>query len=243
MSRITRFDPSEFTSQVGGDVKDFSPKDYMDGKESRRMDLFALFAVVSALQAVEDAGLKNGGYDPERLGVIIGNGIGGIETLETNFKKLFARGPKSIHPLTTPMMIANIAGANIAIKLNAQGPCHTVITACASATDAIGDGYRWIKQDGADIIVAGGTEGALTPMGLASFCVLQAVSTRRNNEPDKASRPFDKERDGFILAEGAGVLVLEELEHAKKRGAQIYAEVAGYGVSCDANHLTAPHPE
>jgi 3-oxoacyl-[acyl-carrier-protein] synthase II len=175
--------------------------------------------------------------------VILGNGIGGIETLGDNFKKLFDRGPKAIHPLCSPMMIGNIAAGNIAIKLNLQGPCHTVVTACASGTDAIGDALRWIREGKVDLMLAGGTEAAVSPLGLASFCVLQAVSTRFNDSPEKASRPFDTARDGFVMGEGAGILVLEELEHARKRGARIYAEVAGYGATCDANHLTAPHPE
>ena len=207
------------------------------------MDRFSVYAVVSAIQAMQDAGLKEGSFDPERCGVILGNGIGGIETLGDNFKKLFDRGPKAIHPLCSPMMIANIAPGNIAIKLNLQGPCLTVVTACASGTDAIGDAMRLIREGRVDLMLAGGTEATVTPLGLASFCVLQAVSTKFNDTPEKASRPFDAARDGFVMGEGAGILVLEELEHARKRGARIYAEVAGYGCTCDANHLTAPHPE
>jgi 3-oxoacyl-[acyl-carrier-protein] synthase II len=192
---------------------------------------------------MQDAGLKEGGFDPERIGVILGNGIGGIEVLGDNFKKLFDRGPKAIHPLCAPMMITNIAAGNVAIKLNLLGPCLTVVTACASGTDAIGDALRWIREGTVDLMLGGGTEAAITPLGLASFCVLQAVSTKYNDAPEKASRPFDAGRDGFIMSEGAGIVVLEELEHARERGARIYAELAGYGCTCDANHLTAPHPE
>jgi 3-oxoacyl-[acyl-carrier-protein] synthase II len=243
IGKVTRFDASQHTSQVVGEVKDLNPGEFFDAKEARRMDRFSVYSVASSIQALQDAGLKEGGFDPERFGVILGNGIGGIETLGDNFKKMFDRGPKAIHPLCSPMMIANIAAGNIAIKLNLQGPCHTVVTACASATDAIGDALRWIREGKVDLMLAGGTEAAITPLGLASFCVLQAVSTKFNDNPEKASRPFDTARDGFVMGEGAGILVLEELEHAKKRGARIYAEVAGYGATCDANHLTAPHPE
>jgi 3-oxoacyl-[acyl-carrier-protein] synthase II len=243
ITRITRFDPSEHSSHVGGEVKDLHPGDFFDNKEARRMDKFSVYAVVSALQAAQDAGLKDGAVDPERMGVILGNGIGGIETLGDNFKKLFDRGPKAVHPLLAPMMIANIASANVAIKLNAQGPCLTNVTACASGTDSIGMAMHWIRRGAMDVMAAGGSEACMTPLGLSSFTVLQAVSTKFNDRPEMASRPFDVDRDGFVMSEGAGVLILEELEHAKKRGAPIYAEVAGYGAACDANHLTAPHPE
>jgi 3-oxoacyl-[acyl-carrier-protein] synthase II len=243
IGKVTRFDASQHSSQVVGEVKDFNPGEFFDAKEARRMDRFSVYAVAAAIQAMQDAGLKDGSFDPERIGVILGNGIGGIEVLSENFKKLLERGPKAIHPLCTPMMIINIAAGNIAIKLNLQGPCITVATACASGTDAIGDALRWIREGRVDLMMAGGTEAAITPLGLASFCVLQAVSTKFNDTPEKASRPFDAARDGFVMGEGAGLLIMEELEHAKKRGAKIYAEVAGYGCTCDANHLTAPHPE
>ena len=243
IGKVTRFDASQHSSQVVGEVKDFNPGEFFDAKEARRMDRFSVYAVAAAIQAMQDAGLKDGSFDPERIGVILGNGIGGIEVLSENFKKMLERGPKAIHPLCTPMMIINIAAGNIAIKLNLQGPCITVATACASGTDAIGDALRWIREGRVDLMMAGGTEAAITPLGLASFCVLQAVSTKFNDTPEKASRPFDAARDGFVMGEGAGLLILEELEHAKKRGAKIYAEVAGYGCTCDANHLTAPHPE
>jgi 3-oxoacyl-[acyl-carrier-protein] synthase II len=243
IGKVTRFDASQHSSQVVGEVKDFNPGEFFDAKEARRMDRFSVYAVASAIQAMQDAGLKEGSFDPERAGVILGNGIGGIEVLGDNFKKMFDRGPKAIHPLCSPMMIANIAPGNVAIKLNLQGPSITVVTACASGTDAIGDSLRWIREGKVDLMLAGGTEATIVPLGLASFCVLQAVSTKYNDTPEKASRPFDAGRDGFVMSEGAGILVLEELEHARKRGARIYAELAGYGCTCDANHLTAPHPE
>ena len=243
ITRITRFDPSQHTSQVAGEVRDFNPGDFFDAKDARRMDRFTVYAMAAGVQAWQDAGIKEGDVDPDKAGIVLGNGIGGIEVLGDAFKKMAERGPKAIHPLLAPMMIINEAPGNLAIKLNLQGPCHAVVTACASGTDAIGEALRWIKEGKADLMLSGGTEAALTPLGLASFTVLQAVSTHYNDQPEKASRPFDKGRDGFIMAEGAGVLVLEELEHAKRRGAHIYAEVAGYGATCDATHLTAPHPE
>jgi 3-oxoacyl-[acyl-carrier-protein] synthase II len=243
IGKVTRFDASQHSSQVVGEVKDLNPGEFFDAKEARRMDRFSVYAVIAAIQALQDAGLKVGDFDPERAGVILGNGIGGIEVLGDNFKKMFDRGPKAIHPLCSPMMIANIAPGNVAIKLNLQGPSITVVTACASGTDAIGDSLRWIREGKVDLMLAGGTEATIVPLGLASFCVLQAVSTKYNDTPEKASRPFDADRDGFVMSEGAGILLLEELEHARKRGARIYAELAGYGCTCDANHLTAPHPE
>ena len=243
IERITRFDPSEHPSQVAGEVKDFNPGDFFDSKEARRMDRFTVYAVAAALQAHEDCGLKDGDIDPDRIGVVLGNGIGGIEVLGNNFEKYFNRGIKAVHPLLAPMMISNIAPANVAIKLNLQGPCHAVVTACASGTDAIGEALSWVRRGRADMMMAGGTEAALTPLGLASFTAIQAVSTKYNDKPEKASRPFDAGRDGFVMSEGSGIVVLEELEHAKKRGAKIYAELLGYGATCDANHLTAPHPE
>jgi 3-oxoacyl-[acyl-carrier-protein] synthase II len=243
ITRVTRFDPAEYTSQVAGEVKDFSSDDYIEKKEARRMDPFTVYAMVSALQAAEDAGIGNGDVESTRFGVVIGNGIGGLDMLTESVRKLYDRGPKAVYPLLAAAMIPNIAGGYIAIRFNAQGPCHTVVTACSSGTDGIGMAYRWIKSGMADVMIAGGTEAAMTPLGLAAFCAIKALATRYNDSPEKASRPFDAERDGFVLGEGAGILVLEELEHARARGAGIYAEVGGYGVSCDANHLTAPHPQ
>jgi 3-oxoacyl-[acyl-carrier-protein] synthase II len=243
IGKITRFDVTDFSSKVAGQVKDFSPEKILDSKEVRRMDRFTQYAMVSALEALADAGIKPGDGDPERMGVILGNGIGGIETLETAFGKLHEKGPRAVHPLLIPMMIINEAAGNIAIRVQALGPCFCVVTACASSNDAMGDAFRLIREGTVDVMIAGGTEAPLTPLGLAGFCQLQAVSTKRNDRPEAASRPFDKDRDGFVMAEGSGILILEEWEHAKARGARIYAEMLGYGASCDANHLTAPHPE
>ncbi len=242
IGKLTRFDTDGYSSKLAGEVKDFVPEKTLEAKEARRMDRFTQYAMVSALEAMESASLKPGEADPERFGVIIGNGIGGIETLEAQCRRIMEKGPKSVHPLFVPMMISNEAPGNIAIRLKAFGPCRCVVTACASSNDALGDAWRLIREGTADVMLAGGTEAPLTGLGFSGFCSLQAVSTR-NDEPDKASRPFDKDRDGFVMAEGAGVLVLEELEHARKRGARILAELAGYGATCDANHLTAPHPE
>jgi len=242
VGKLTRFDTEGYSSKIAGEVKDFVPEKILEGKEARRMDRFTQFAMVSALEAMKSAGLEVGQTDPERFGVVLGNGIGGIETLESQCRRIFERGPKSVHPLFVPMMIANEAPGNIAIRLKAFGPCRCIVTACASSNDAIGDAWRLIRDGNADVMLAGGTEAPITGLGFSGFCSLQAVSTR-NDEPERASRPFDRDRDGFVMAEGAGVLVLEELEHAKNRGARILAELAGYGATCDANHLTAPHPE
>lgn len=243
IGNITKFDTADYTSKVAGEIRDFSPENYLDKREARRMDSFTLYGMVAALEGMDDAGLKIGEYDPERIGIILGNGIGGIETLTTAFKRLYNKGPMTIHPLTVPKMISNIAPANIAIKIQALGPNYTVVSACSSGTDAIGQAYRWIRSGESDIMVAGGSEAAITPIGVAGFCILQALSTKFNDIPDKACRPFDKDRDGFVIAEGAGILIIEELEHAKKRGAKIYAELGGEGITSDAYHLTAPHPE
>ncbi len=239
---LDRFNTTDFSSRVAGEVRDFTPDKILESKESRRMDRFTQFAMVASVEAMADAGLAPGAAEPEKFGVILGNGIGGIETLEAQFKRVHDKGPKAIHPLFVPMMISNEAAANVAIKFKAFGPCSVVVTACASSNDALGQAWRLIQEGIADVMIAGGTEAPLTPLGFAGFCQLQAV-TLRNDDPAHACRPFDKDRDGFIMSEGSGVLVLEEREHAKRRGAKIYAELAGYGATCDANHLTAPHPE
>ena len=242
IGKLTRFESNGYSSKVAGEVKDFVPERVLESKEARRMDRFTQFAMVSSIEAMADAKLAVGDTDPERFGIILGNGIGGIETLEAQCRRIIERGPKSVHPLFVPMMIANEAPGNVAIRLQAFGPCRCVVTACASSNDALGDAWRLIREGAVDVMLAGGTEAPLTGLGFSGFCSLQAVSTR-NDEPDKASRPFDRDRDGFIMAEGAGILVLEELDHARKRGARIFAEMVGYGATCDANHLTAPHPE
>ena len=240
---ITRFDASDFGARIAGEIPDFSTSGVLEPRDARRMDIFSRYAIVAAAQALDDAGLGAGGFDPDRTGVLLGVGFGGLDTLEGEFAHLFQRGPRGVHPLLVPKMISNIAAGHIAIRINARGPSYTVVSACASANDAIGEAYRWIKDGATDVILGGGTEAPVTPLSVAGFSALKAVSTRYNDAPQQASRPFDGRRDGFVIGEGAGVLVMEELEHAKQRGARIYAELAGYGATCDANHLTAPHPE
>ena len=240
--RLDRFDTTDFSAKIAGQVRNFAPEKVLESKEARRMDRFTQFAMIASMEAMADAGLNADTVNSERAGVILGNGIGGIETLEAQFKRVYEKGPKGIHPLFVPMMISNEAAGNVAIKFRLFGPCSVVVTACASSNDALGQAWRLIRDGSVDVMIAGGTEAPLTPMGLAGFCQLQAVSTR-NDDPEHASRPFDKDRDGFVMSEGSGVLVLEELEHAKRRGARILAEMGGYGATCDANHLTAPHPQ
>jgi 3-oxoacyl-[acyl-carrier-protein] synthase II len=239
---LDRFDITDFSAKIAGQVNDFVPEKVLESKEARRMDRFTQFAMIASMEAMAQAGLAPDATEPERLGVILGNGIGGIETLEAQFKRVYEKGVKSMHPLFVPMMISNEAAGNVAIKFHAFGPCSVVVTACASSNDALGQAWRLIRDGEVDVMIAGGTEAPLTPLGLGGFCQLQAVSTR-NADPAHASRPFDKDRDGFVMSEGSGVLVLEELEHAKRRGARILAEMGGYGATCDANHLTAPHPQ
>ncbi|HET6485358.1 MAG TPA: beta-ketoacyl-ACP synthase II [Spirochaetia bacterium] len=242
IDKLTRFDTANYSAQIAGQVKDFAPEKVLESRDARRMDRFTQYAMVASIEAMGDAGLSPGQANAERFGVILGNGIGGIETLEAQFRRVVDKGPKGVHPLFVPMMISNEAPGNVAIRFQAFGPCSCVVTACASSNDAIGHAWQLIRDNIADVMIAGGTEAPLTPLGLAGFCQLQAVSTR-NDDPAHASRPFDKDRDGFVMAEGSGIVVLEELEHAKARGARIYAELAGYAATCDANHLTAPHPE
>lgn len=243
VDKITRFDASNFTARIAGEVKEFDDSSILESRESRRMDDFTRYAIFAGMQAYEDAKLEESKVDSDRLGVILGVGFCGIDTLESEFKHLFDRGPKGVHPLLVPKMIGNIAGAHIAIRIKANGPSYTVVSACASANDAIGESFRWIKDGMVDVVLSGGTEAPVSPLSLAGFCALQAVTSRYNDSPKVASRPFDKDRSGFVLGEGAGILVLEEYEHAIARGAKIYAEIIGYGATCDANHLTAPHPE
>jgi len=240
---ITAFDPAEYASKIAGELKDFNATDFMEKREARKMAKFTQYAVASTTQAMEQAGLKRGDVEPSRMSVIIGNGIGGFEFLEESYFKLFEKGPKRVPPMIIPKLISNEAPGNIAIKFGATGESYAVVTACASATDAIGNAVMSIKNGRSDVVITGGTEGCITRMGIAGFSVLQALSTEYNDTPEKASRPFDKKRDGFIMAEGAGVLIVEELEHAKKRGANIIAEVKGFGRTCDAYHLTAPDAE
>ena len=242
IDHVTSFDVSDYPSKVAGEVRDLDPAQYLDRREARRLDRFAMFAMVTALEAMADAGLAVDDLDSDRTGVILGVGFGGIHTLHSEFKHLFDRGPKAVHPLLVPKMISNIAAGHVAIRIHAHGPSYTVVSACASANDAIGESYRWVKDGTVDIMVTGGAEAAVAPLAMSGFSVLQAVTSSYNDDPKRASRPFDKDRDGFVLGEGAGTLILEDLEHAKARSATIYCEVVGYGVTCDANHLTAPHP-
>jgi len=239
---IDSFDTSEYPTKIAASVRDFNPEDYMDKKVARRMDRFVQFAVAASQFALQDAGLKIGeNVDAERAGVYIGSGIGGLATWEEQHNILLEKGPKRVSPFFIPMMIANMASGQVSMLTGAKGPNSTAVTACATGTHSIGDSFRLIRNGEADVMICGGAEAAITPTGMAGFCALRAMSTR-NDEPEKASRPFDQERDGFVMGEGAGILVLEELEHALKRGAPIYAEVVGYGMSADAHHMTDPAP-
>jgi 3-oxoacyl-[acyl-carrier-protein] synthase II len=241
---ITKFDTTEYVTKIAGEVKDFNPSDFMDKKEARKMEPFSHFAVAATLEAMRDSGLETGeNIDPRRIGVILGVGIGGFQTIEDSYIALLEKGPSRVPPMTIPKLIANIGPANAAIAIQAYGPVYSMATACSSAADAIGNSFRWIRDGMGDAMVTGGVEACITKLGVSGFNVIQALSTHFNDEPEKASRPFDKDRDGFVIAEGSGVLILESLDHAKARGAHIYAELVGSGISCDANHLTAPHPE
>ena len=238
---ITHFDNSNFKVKVAAEVKDFDPSIYMDRKEAKRMDIFSQFAVAAATQAVEDAKLDLETIDKNRFGVVVGSGIGGIGTIEKEQTKYLEKGPSKVQPLFIPMIISNMAAGNVAIKFQARGICTTVVTACATGTNAIGEAYRMIQYGTADVIIAGGTESSITPLSIAGFTTLTALS--KSEDPKRASIPFDSERDGFVMGEGAGILILESLEHAQKRGAKIYAEVVGYGSTCDAYHMTSPSPD
>jgi 3-oxoacyl-[acyl-carrier-protein] synthase II len=241
ISKITLFDAADFDTKIAGEIKEFDPLNYMDMKESRRMDRFCQIAVAASDQAILDAEL-NQNFDPNRAGVIMSSGIGGMLTFEKETRKLIDRGPQRISPFFIPMMIADIAAGQISMRYGLRGPNYAITSACASSANALADALRIIQRGDADIIVAGGAEASITPLGIAGFNAMKALSTR-NNEPEKASRPFDKDRDGFVMGEGAGVLIVESLAHAQKRGAKIYVELAGAGLSADAHHLTAPAPE
>ena len=238
---VGRFDATQFPCRIGGEITDFDPLHYMEAKQARRIDRVTQFALIAAREAVEDAGLDFSKVDPFRAGVIIGSGIGGLEELETQHKRLLEFGPKRVSPFTVPRLMVNASAGNVSIEYGIKGPNSAIATACASGANAMGDAFRIIQRDEAEIMVTGGTEAALTVIGLASFCALKALS-RRNDQPTKASRPFDLDRDGFVLSEGAGIVVFEELNYALQRGAKIYAEVVGYGMSGDGYHITAPDP-
>lgn len=238
---ITKFDASETGITVAAEVKDFDPTLYMGRKEYRRMDLYSQYAVAAAVQAVADSGLDVEAIDASRFGVIIGSGIGGLIEMESGIIKMHDKGPKRVPPMFVPMTIGNMAAGNTSIKVGAKGISLDIVTACASATNSIGEAFRNIKHGYSDVIIAGGAEGTICEIGIAGFAALTALS--ESTDPDHASTPFDKNRDGFVMGEGAGVLMLEELEHAKKRGATILAEVVGYGSNSDAFHMTAPTPD
>lgn len=235
---ITYFDTTDYKAKLAGEVKDFDPKKYMDPKAARRMEPFSQYAVAAAGEAIAQAGLDMEKEDPFRVGTSIGSGIGSLQAMEREHKKMLEKGPNRVNPLLVPMMISNMAVGNVAMHYGLKGKSINVVTACATGTNSIGEAFRSIQYGEADVMVAGGTESAITPLGMAGFAALTALST--NDDPETASRPFDKDRDGFVMGEGAGIVVLESLEHAQKRGAKILAEVVGYGGSNDAFHITSP---
>lgn len=235
---ITYFDTTDYKCKLAAQVKDFNAKDYMDPKAARRMELFSQYAVAAAKQALDQAGIDMTKEDPYRVGVSVGSGIGSLQAVERDCKKLFEKGPSRVNPLLVPLMISNMAAGNVSIQFGLKGKSINVVTACATGTHSIGEAYRTIQFGDADVMVAGGTEASITPLGIAGFAALTALST--NPDPARCSVPFDKERSGFVMGEGSGVVVLEELEHAKKRGAKILAEVVGYGATSDAYHITSP---
>jgi len=238
---LARFDSEKFSSKISAEVKDFDPSLTIDPKEIKRTDVFAQYALAAAAEAVAHSGLEIEAVDKKRAGVIIGSGIGGIQTIEKQKEMLDAKGPRRISPFLIPMLLINMGSGLVSIRYGFRGPNSTVVSACATGNSSIGDAFRHIQRGDVDVMLTGGTEAGLTPLGFGGFCSLRALSTR-NDEPERASRPFDKNRDGFVMGEGAAVIVLEELEYAKKRGATIYAELAGYGVSADAYHITMPEP-
>jgi 3-oxoacyl-[acyl-carrier-protein] synthase II len=242
IGRITKFDPTGYDAQIAGEVRDFDPARFIEKKEIKKMDTFIHYAVGAAQLAVEDAGLKVAQEEATRVGVYIGSGIGGLGSIEHYHDVIKERGPGRVSPFFIPMTIINLASGQVAIRIGAKGPNSCAVTACATGNHCIGDAFRLIQRDDADVMVAGGAEAAITPLGVAGFAAAKALSFR-NDEPTRASRPFDKDRDGFVLGEGAGVVVLEELEHARRRGARIYGEVIGYGMNSDAYHITAPPEE
>lgn len=235
---ITYFDTTEYKAKLAAEVKDFDAKQYMDPKAAKRMEQFCQFAVVAAKEALEDAGIDMEKEDAFRVGASVGSGIGSLQSIEREHKKLLEKGPGRVNPLLVPLMISNMAAGNVSIQFGLKGKCINVVTACATGTHSIGEAFRAIQYGEADVMVAGGTEASITPIGIAGFAALTALNT--TEDPLRASIPFDKERGGFVMGEGAGIVVLESLEHAQARGAKIYAEIAGYGATCDAYHITSP---
>ena len=240
IDEITLFDTTNYKVKLAAEVKKYNPEDYFDRKQAKRLERFTQFSVIASREAIKDSGITKENTDMERVGVIVGSGIGGLRTIELENEKLQTKGPDRVSPMYIPMAISNMAAGNIAIEIGAKGESEAIVTACASATHAIGQSYRMIKHGYEDVIVAGGSESAITPSGIAGFTNMKALSV--SADKNRASIPFDKERNGFVMGEGAGILVLEELEHAKKRGAKIYAEVIGYGATSDSYHITSPAP-
>lgn len=242
IDRVTQFDPTAFTTQIGAEVRNWDPAQHMDPKEARRNDRYTHFGFCAARQAVKDASLDMTQEDGDRVGVILGSGIGGMATYEEQLRNLFDKGPRKVSPFTIPSLIGNICSGMVAIDMGARGPNFGIVSACATATHALGEAFHTIRRGEADVMVAGGAEAAITPFAYAGFCSMKAMSTNNDN-PQTACCPFDAKRDGFIMGEGAGVLILESLEHAQARGARIYCEIAGYAASCDAHHITMPDPD
>ena len=242
IGKITRFDASDLSARIAGEVPDFDPAQFIDKKELKRMDRYTQFALAAARLALEDSKLEIDKIDSDRAGVFVGSGIGGMETLHNQYEKVFTKGASRISPFFIPMAITNMAAGNVAIAFGLRGVCECIVTACASGTNAIGDAFHLIQRGDADLMFAGGSEAAISPAGVAGFAAMKALCSDHNDDPEHASRPFDKNRSGFIMGEGAGIILLEELNHAKNRGAHIYAEIVGYGRNDDAYHITTPAP-
>jgi 3-oxoacyl-[acyl-carrier-protein] synthase II len=242
IGRISKFDASGLSSQIAGEVKDFCSEDFLDKQQVRRFDIFIHYAVASAKMAMEDSGLKINSSNCQRIGCITGSGLGGLTMLEHYHLVMQEKGPRRISPFFIPGMIANMAPGQIAIEFGAKGPNFSIETACAASSHAVGEAFRFIREGITDAMITGGAEAVVTPLAIGGFCSMRALSTR-NDDPQKASRPFDLNRDGFVVGEGSGIMIIEEMEHAVNRGANIYAEIAGYGLSADAYHVSAPHPE
>ena len=240
---VTRFDATDYPCKVASEVNDLDPTTFMDPKEVKRNDRYTHFALGASKMAMEDSGLNVESLDPARMGVIISSGIGGMETIEKQSRTLFERGPRKVSPFMIPSLIANMASGVVAIEFGAKGPNFGVVTACAGGSHALGEAMRFLELGEADVMISGGSEAAITTLGFGGFCAMRAMSTDFNDNPTASSRPFDAKRDGFVMGEGAGILVLETLEHAQARGAKIYCELAGYGASCDAYHITSPDTE
>ena len=238
---ITRFDTTDFPSKIAGEVKDFKPEEYIEKKEIKKMDTFLHYSLAAGKMAVQDSGLVISDENAERVGVLVGSGLGGLETIEKYHSILLEKGPKKISPFFVPMLIVNLAPGHISMHFGCKGPNSSMVTACATGNHSIGEAFKIIQRGDADAMIAGGVESTITPLAVGGFCAMKALSTR-NDEPQRASRPFEKDRDGFIIAEGAGILVMEEMETAKKRGADIHAEIIGFGCNADAYHITAPSP-